>query len=1171
MNTVVGVSAEKIIISNEIMHWMMDVARNEKNIILENNADRKAGYKNEINASVNLVNKKIIELEALADETLRKDINIFNKAWTQYTDILYQVVNYAENNETELASKLSMVDSRSLRVSITELLKEIIDRNQVRMNSDMASSQEAYSTSINIAVALIVLSVFLSIFLTYWIVRTITSRIYLISEEAKKIASRELNSTSLKGTINDELEPIVDSLKVIMDSFREVAYNANEIAKGDYSVRIVPKSEHDFLGIALNKMGQTLEEVTAVNRRHNWLSTGRNLLNDKLRGNQSLEQTTENTITFLSQYSKANLGALYLVQNQSLHLSARFAFSPTEIAKEVYAFGEGLPGQAAVSRDIIHLTNLKQDTLRVTSSVLDAKPENVLVVPFFNGQDLLGVIELAKIEPFTETDIEFISTSMEIVGIAIASAITRKQVHELLEETQRQSEELEVQQEELKQANEELEEQTQNLKHQQEELQVANEELEEQTLRIELKNRELEKAYAEIEKKSQEVEMSSRYKSQFLANMSHELRTPLNSLLILSRDLADNKKGNLDASQVESARIIYKSGNDLLQLINEVLDLSKIEAGKMEVNLEEVRLEEVLNNVSRNFSHIAKEKGLTLTVVKEPQLPECITTDPQRLDQILKNLLSNAIKFTEAGSVTVSCMKQKEDTIAIEVKDTGIGIPPDKMNAIFEAFQQADGSTSRKYGGTGLGLSISKQLVKLLGGEITLQSKVNEGSVFTLILPVKATSRIAYLEQEVKPATPPITIIDKKEEFLNYPSIPDDREVITDEDKSLLIIEDDLAFAATLMNQARAKGFKVLVASSGEDGLLLAEKYVPKAIILDLSLPGIQGQVVLSELKSNPVLRHIPVHIISAMERTLDPIKAGAVEYLMKPIDKGELEEAFLRIENFINRKMKNLLIIEDDPGARTSIKVLIGNGDVKCFEAGSGKEAIEVLMNNNIDCIVLDLGLPDISGFELIKKIQAIKNKVIPPIIIYTGKELSKEENEVLQELAESIIIKGVKSEERLLDETALFLHRTVNNLPDHKKDIIKELYNRDAIFQNKKILVVDDDMRNVFALSKILKEQGMEIVKAENGVKALEALKQHSDIALVLMDVMMPEMDGLEATRRIRAMNEFKDLPVITLTAKAMKEDRKKCIDAGANDYISKPIELDRLLSLMKIWIKK
>jgi len=659
--------------------------------------------------------------------------------------------------------------------------------------------------------------------------------------------------------------------------------------------------------------------------------------------------------------------------------------------------------------------------------------------------------------------------------------------------------------------------------------------------------------------------------------MSHELRTPLNSLLILSKDLSENRNENLDSIQVESAEIIYKSGCDLLVLINEVLDLSKIEAGKMSLNIENVLLKNFTNELVREFKHHAEQKGLILNAKLDKELPEFIRTDSQRLNQIMKNLLSNAIKFTKKGSVSIRINKNTESTVIIAITDTGIGIQEDKQTAIFEAFQQAEGGTSRKYGGTGLGLSISRELAKLLGGEIKLSSKLNEGSTFSLIIPLEIQEQqepvikntpYSYRERESVVFKSHITNDTK---YLNYPNINDDRDIITVDDKTVLIIEDDLQFASILFKQANNKGFKCLSAATGEDGLVLASKFKPQAIILDMILPGINGDIVLSELKANPSVRHIPVHIISAKERSLEPIKEGAIEYLMKPVTKEDLEEAFNKIENFVNRKMKNLLIIEDDDNSRKAMRILIGNGDVKCYEAGTGKEALAMYLQNHIDCIILDIGLPDMSGFELIHKLENIKGHKLPPIIVYTGKELTKEENNELQKYAESIIIKGVKSEERLLDETALFLHRTISNLPKSKQLIINNLYDKEAVFHSKKILLVDDDMRNLFALSKILKERGMEIIKAENGKNALEMLEMHPNIDLVLMDIMMPEMDGYEAMKRIRSQMKFKKLPLIALTAKAMKDDKQKCIDAGANDYITKPIDAERLLSLMRVWLSK
>jgi len=1059
---------------------------------------------------------------------------------------------------------------------------------------------------------------------------------------------------------------------------------------------------------------KNLKRAEADTAGKNWLLTGNTELNEKLIGDKSIEELANNTISFLCTYLKAQIGTVYLFNDKenALILNGRYAFSSATDTKEIFMLNEGLIGQAAHEQKQISITDIAAEHIRITSSVLNAKPKHILITPFLFEGKTIGVIEIGRLTDFNETEKEFINASMKSIAISINTAFNQKALKELLEKVQaqkgemeisaleidqqlyslnqaailsiadangaiiyandnfckiskyskeelvgknhsvlksgkqpdglfigmwksisggrtwkgeiinkakdgtfywvdttitpfkgvdgkiekyvairfditntknqmeelaKQGEELQTQQEELKQMNEELEEQAQNLKQQQEELQMTNEELEEQTQSLEVKNLEVEAAKTDIEQKTKQLEISSRYKSEFLANMSHELRTPLNSLLILSKDLSENRNKNLEAIQVESAEIIYKSGCDLLVLINEVLDLSKIEAGKMSINIETVLLKQFTSDLIRDFKHHAEQKGLELNSKLNKELPESIRTDSQRLNQILKNLLSNAIKFTEKGSVSISIDRNTESAIIISVTDTGIGIQEDKQMAVFEAFQQAEGGTSRKYGGTGLGLSISRELAKLLGAEIKLSSKLNEGSVFSLIIPLEIHQELedtstntadSYRVKESGLFKPRLL---NDTQYLNYPNIKDDRDTITSDDKTVLIIEDDLKFAAILLNQANKKGFKCLSAASGEDGLLLASIHKPQAIILDMSLPGINGHTVLLELKANPSLRHIPVHIISGKERSLQPIREGAIEYLMKPVAKEDLEEAFNRIENFVNRKIKNLLIIEDNENSRKAMRILIGNGDVKCFEAETGKEALALYEQNHIDCIILDIGLPDMSGFDIIHQLEKIKDDHIPPIIVYTGKELTKEENNELQKYAESIIIKGVKSEERLLDETALFLHRTISNMPKSKQLIINNLYDKETIFHAKTILLVDDDMRNLFALSKILKERGMEILKAENGKSALEILENHPDINLVLMDIMMPEMDGFEAMKRIRSTVKFKNLPVIALTAKAMKDDKQKCIDAGANDYITKPIDVERLLSLIRVWLSK
>lgn len=1167
-SNIVDRSAQRIILSDDLLYEVMSMTIREKNILLADDLSQIGAYENEMSQVIARADNYLLDLQELSQERENLLLLEFKDAWVNYIRNVQQVLRLRQQNEIGPAISLSLGQNRLARENAINLLNHIIDGNKERMEAEKIASNNNYTAVLQFSIAIIFLSLLLSGILSYWLINTVSGRILKIANNAKKIASREFDEVSINDPVRDELHAVTLSMNDILESFREITLSAEEVAKGDYSVSIVPRSKEDHLGHALKKMKESLARTSTDNELQHWMLKGYNLLNERLSGEQSVQQISENAIAFLAEYLEANIGALYLLQaNNSLKLRGRYAFTPQGQGKETYSFGEGLIGQAALKKDLIHIKHYQEGGLRISSAILNDRPTEVMVAPFFVDEKLLGVIEVGKIRPFSSAEIEFFTSSLNILAININDTLNRDKIQRLLEETQTQSEELQVQQDELRHANEELEEQAHTLKYQQEELQVANEELEEQANSLEVKNSTLEEVRLDLEKKSVEIAESSRYKSEFLANMSHELRTPLNSLLILSNDLAENKKKNLESEQVESARIIYKSGKDLLQLINEVLDLSKIEAGRMALHIENFALSDLVESIHRNFDHTFRKKGLNLTVKTDPALPEFISTDAQRLEQVLKNLISNAIKFTEKGGVKVEFKAVPEHMMAIEVKDTGIGIPEEKQGLIFEAFQQADGGTSRKYGGTGLGLSISRQLAQLLGGSIKLESKEQEGACFSLVIPVNKSK----IETRIEPLQPqPLQKLNRNEAFSHTSGISDDRQSISGEDKILLIIEDDPHFAGILKKQANKKGFKALAAATGEEGLRLAEKFKPKAIILDLVLPGIQGRRVLQELKGNTSLRHIPVHIISSLDRTLDVIREGAVEYLTKPVNKEQLEGAFTRIEGFINKKMKNLLVVEDDADLRKAIKVLIGSGDVAYFEAETGREALEIIKKGNIDCVVLDLGLPDISGFELLKMLQEQQEK-IPPIIIYTGKELSREENDELQGFAETIIVKGVKSEERLLDETALFLHRTVSEMPAAKKDLLIELYDKEAVFSGKKILLVDDDMRNIFALSKVLKEHGLEIIKAENGLKAVQALKAHEDIALVLMDIMMPVMDGIEAMTKIRAIEKFQHVPIIALTAKAMKEDKANCMEAGANDYISKPIEVERLLSLMRVWIKK
>lgn len=1185
---IVNVSAKKITLTHEVMIGVLQSARHEKNLILEKDSAKRTYHKKQIYQSLIFVENKIIALKKLVTGTGEKMLDSFISTWFHYRTDLDEIIFMVEKGKADAAFKISIDKGLVARDKSIAILYELIDENELNMLNEKKQTGRNYSTTITLIIVLMVICIGFSVLLSFWIIRSISRRILMVSEEAEKIASREFEYEDYKDQINDEMKPIFESLISVNNSFREITENANAVASGDYSLDITPRSDKDILANSLQMMTKSLREKTEANEMFNWVVSGQNHLNEKLRGDQTIQALTSKVINFLCMHLNVNLGFIWLF-NKKTHkydLHGHYGFSSDDVIDKLFSINESLIIQTAEKQKSRLLNDLSELQQKFYLSELNVAPKQILMVPFLFEGRTLGIMELDKLIDFTDKELEFLGIVVNSISISMNSALAREQIRELLTETQIQSreiqsqqdelkemnEELQVQQEELRQMNEELEEQTQNLKQQKEELQITNEELEEQTLALELKNKEIEAAKNDLEQKKKQIEMSSKYKSEFLANMSHELRTPLNSLLILSKSLADNKKENLDKDQVESANIIYKSGSDLLLLINEVLDLSKIEAGKMSLIIEAVFVESFVNNLLRGFKLQASQKGLDLRHFIDKDIPEFIRTDAHRLNQILKNLLSNAIKFTDKGKVELRVKKFSEDKLIFTVSDTGIGIEKEKQTAIFEAFQQADGSTSRRYGGTGLGLSISKELARLLGAQIKIQSIPDHGSEFSLIVPiaieeVQIAPRSIFLKDPVSSSV--ITSLNSK--YLNYPSIHDDRDNIDKNDRILLIIVSDENFAKILYDQANKKGFKCLTAATGESGLMLAEKFEPTAIILDVKLPGIDGYKVMDELKDNLVLRHIPVHILSVYDFFPPPSLDGAIEYLGDVPNKKNLEEAFTKIETLLSRQVKNLLVIEDDENSRKTICKLIGNNDVKCFEAGTSKEALKIFKENHVDCIVLDLGLPDKDGFDLIHKLRDFKDRQFPPIIVYTGRDLTADENNELYKYVNSIIIKGLKSEERLLDETALFLHRTMPKFSSTPKMIKGEYFDKEMKFKGKKILLVDDDERNVYALSQIFMDSEMNILKAENGKVALEILSNHPDIDLILMDIMMPEMDGYEAMRQIRLQPKFYKLPIIALTAKAMKDDRQKCINAGASDYITKPIDVDRLLSLMRLWLSQ
>jgi tubulin-specific chaperone A len=989
---------------------------------------------------------------------------------------------------------------------------------------------------------------------------------------------------------------------------------AEAISAGDLKARLDLR-QNDELGMlakALNRMARNLREM-------DWLSQGKTGLDDALRGEHTPQELAKLFISFLCKHLESQIGLFFLHDNGELVLTSSYAFTNRSGQFTRLRVGEGLVGQAALEGEILTFTHVDKDAPTFHFGPGEFVPAHFLAAPIFMGKELLGAFLLGRESSFSTLHRQFIAEIVQSTAVLFNMATSRGMIADLLRQAQEQQEmlrvaneeleeqtkmlkesqtELQAQQEELQVTNEELAEQTRALKEserrmqdQQTELRAVNDklgeraqELEEQKSAIRKKNKELLRAQEQLKLKARELEIASKYKSEFLANMSHELRTPLNSILILSQLLAHNKEGNLSARQKEAASAINSSGADLLRLINEILDLSKVEAGKVELHLAEMPISSMISDLQRVFKGIAADKGVTFKVEQGMDLPGSLLTDTHRLQQILRNLLSNAFKFTDKGTVTLSIFRPGPDVdlpegiasaneaICIAVQDMGIGIPEEKQGTIFEAFRQADGSTSRKYGGTGLGLSISRELTKLLGGEIRLQSRENEGSTFTLILPErhdhgKQPQTRPDGGPESSPA-PPATAPDQ-EQPVAEPYVVDDRANLKAGEKSILIIEDDPHFARVLRDLAREMGFKALLAGDGETGLHFADFHSPSAIILDNHLPGMNGWTVMERLKGDSRTRHIPVSFISAEDRSIEAMRMGSLGFLTKPVNMNELRQLFEKIDAFVSKPMRRLLVVDDDPLQRESIRLLIGNGDVETVTASSGAEALELLAAQNFDCMILDLGLSDMSGFDVLRTIRSGPAPSDLPVVVNTGRELSEDEERQLAKYAESIIVKGVRSPQRLLEETTLFLHRVQANLPQEKQLMLQPEAGSESVLHGRTILVVDDDMRNIFALTSVLEEKGMQVVVARDGSESLTRLGEHPEIDLVLMDIMMPVMDGYEAMREIRKNPALKNLPVIALTAKAMKGDKGACIDAGANDYLSKPVDMDKLLSMLRVWL--
>ena len=953
---------------------------------------------------------------------------------------------------------------------------------------------------------------------------------------------------------------------------RAIAEVATAVTKGDLtrSIQVEARGEVAELKDNINTMIDNLRLTTDRNTEQDWLKTNLAKFTNMLQGQRDLATVGRLLLSELTPLVNAHQGVIYQMENEetaaSLKLLSAYADDGANGHAQSMRLGEGLIGQCAVDKRRMLITDMPENAIPVGSALFKVGPRNNIVLPVLFESQVKAVIELASINEFTALQTMFLEQLMTSIGIVLNSIEATMQTEGLLKQSQQLAGELQAQQKELQQTNEQLEQKAQQLA--------------ERNVEVERKNQEIEQARRALEEKATELALTSKYKSEFLANMSHELRTPLNSILILGQQLTDNPQGNLTGKQVEFARTIHGAGTDLLNLISDILDLSKIESGTVSVEAEEIFFSNLLDMVARPFRHEADTRQLSFDVHLDSNLARTITTDTKRLQQVLKNLLSNAFKFTAEGGVRLTAsaalggwsathqvLSQASAVVSFEVSDTGIGIPLEKQKIIFEAFQQADASTNRKYGGTGLGLAISRELATLLGGEIHLRSAPNTGSSFTLYLPIKyiGSSTVQRVAAGTAMQVPAVSTERTVEQ------IPDDRLEIQPGDAILLIVEDDPHYARILLDLARDKGFKVLLAVRGDDAIDLAKQYQPTAVSLDVFLPDMLGWNVLSQLKQNQLTRHIPVQIVSLDEDRQHGLARGAFSFVTKPTTREGISEALNKIRDFSRPRRRRLLVVEDNKAEQSSIRELLGHDDIEIVNVSTGKEALDILREGTCDCVVLDLRLPDMSGFEVLEFMRGEQTLADVPVVVFTGRELSANEDAQLHTMARSIVVKGVELPERLLDETALFLHRVFNDLPAEKQRMLERLNSSDEDLVGRTVLLVDDDPRNIFALSSVLERRGMRVVTATTGREAIELIEQTRELAIVLMDIMMPEMDGYQTIETIRGNSAYRRLPIITLTAKAMKGDREKCLEAGASDYLAKPVNTEQLLSALRMWLHR
>jgi CheY-like chemotaxis protein len=1106
---------------------------------------------------------KFQETELVPAET--ELLTRFNHYWPDYLKVKQEVFRLSAAGKKKEALALAESEGRPLFKELDRTLIALTQYNLKEGEERRTLAVDFFHNEQAKLLLVLILSTATGIFLTWVITRTVVDPLRQAIEINGRLTVQGNEQLGLVETIADgDYSQTLHPPKSLELSEREL----HDDETGDLLRSALHLNKGQVaLSRSMAKMTKILRETQETTRRRDWLKTGLNDADSLLRGDKGAKQLADDLLPFLVSYLGATVGALYLFDKSqgSLTLAATWALPENFRPKTSLSLGEGLLGQAARDQQRLCVTDMPGSYLPVTSALGSAPTCLVVAQPLVHDDELFGALELGSLHPLPDDALELLGQLADNLALALKVAWSREQIAELLDQAQQQTEELRVQQEELQQSNEELEERAQLLEQQREQ--------------IGAQNREIELTTEQLQRKAAELERISAYKSEFLANMSHELRSPLNSLLILSSLLQDNREGNLTEKQVKFAATINTAGKDLLALINDILDLSKVEAGHLELHYESVQVRELCTELQVLCQPQFDAKGLQLRITTADNAAAAIDTDRQRLQQILRNLLSNACKFTDEGEVLLHIRSLQPNEggvkgagLAFEVRDTGIGVPPEKQQMIFEAFQQADGSTSRKYGGTGLGLSIALQLTRRMGGNIQLASTPGEGSLFTVCLPLQAPAKKAVITGTPAPLLraiePRITSEVPALDELPQP-IADDRTGLGADDRAILIIEDDLRFARILVEMVRARHFKVLVAADGENGIALADRFQPSAILLDVMLPHIDGWAVMRHLKDNPRTRHIPVHFITCLDEEHKALGMGAVGYVRKPVTAEQLQAVFGTIEQAVEQTIKRLLIVEDNEHEATAMVELLGERNVDITVVPSGQAAIEKLEGAHYDCIVLDLGLADTNGFALLEHLRSRQELHRIPVIIHSGQEISREDELRLRRYTESIIIKGTRSPDRLLNEVTLFLHLVESGLSPGKQKMIRLALDQEAMLAGKQVLVVDDDMRNIFSLSHILAEKQLIIREAENGKEALARLNEYPDTDLVLMDIMMPEMDGYEAMRAIRQDERFARLPIIAMTAKALKGDQEKCLAAGASDYLSKPIDTDKLFSLLRVWL--